>query len=104
MRTVIACLLALLIAPATAVAAHSAAAPPPNDHRANATPVAGLPATVSGTTVGGVPLRNVFTGEILTPERAGDDWTIPAAAIFERFPVAILVPADPTGPTSPARP
>jgi len=52
MRTVIACLLALLIAPATAVAAHSAAPPPPNDHRANATQVAGLPGTVSGTTVG----------------------------------------------------
>ncbi len=51
MRTVIAFFSALLIAPATAAAAHSAAPAPPNDSRANATRV-GLPATPSGTTVG----------------------------------------------------
>lgn len=53
MRTVIASLIALLIAPATAAAAHSTApAPPPNDNRASATRVEGLPASLSGTTVG----------------------------------------------------
>lgn len=41
----------LLIVPATAAAAHSAG-PPANDNRATPTPVSGLPATVSGTTVG----------------------------------------------------
>ena len=49
--TVIAFLAALLIVPATAAGARSVAAPP-NDNRANATQVAGLPATLSGTTVG----------------------------------------------------
>jgi hypothetical protein len=44
-------ILAFLIVPATAAAARSAG-PPANDNRATATPVAGLPATVSGTTVG----------------------------------------------------
>ena len=51
MRTVIAFLFALLIAPANAAAAHSAAPPPPNDNRASATQV-GLPASLFGTTVG----------------------------------------------------
>jgi hypothetical protein len=48
----VACILALLIVPATA-AAHSltAPSPPPNDNRASATAVGGLPATLSGTTV-----------------------------------------------------
>jgi hypothetical protein len=44
-------ILALLIVPATAAAARSQG-PPANDNRATATPVQGLPATVSGTTVG----------------------------------------------------
>jgi hypothetical protein len=52
MRTVIALLIALLFVPATAAAAHSASAPPPNDNRANATRVDALPAALSGTTVG----------------------------------------------------
>lgn len=43
--------LAFLIVPATAVAARFAG-PPANDNRATAAPVQGLPATVSGTTVG----------------------------------------------------
>ena len=48
----VACILALLIVPATA-AAHplTAPSPPPNDNRASATAVGGLPATLSGTTV-----------------------------------------------------
>src|SRR2546423_1173070 len=57
MRTVIATLIALLIAPATAVAAHSAAPPPPNDNRTSAT-VVRLPATLSGTTVGATDDRS----------------------------------------------
>jgi hypothetical protein len=44
-------ILALLIIPATATAARSAG-PPANDDRAHATPVGGLPAAVSGTTLG----------------------------------------------------
>jgi hypothetical protein len=48
---VIAFLAALLVVPATAAGARFAG-PPPNDSRANATRVEGLPATLSGTTVG----------------------------------------------------
>jgi hypothetical protein len=51
----LACILALLIVPATAAAEPFAATdvkPPPNDNRASATLVGGLPATLSGTTVG----------------------------------------------------
>jgi hypothetical protein len=44
-------LIALLLVPASALGARAVAAPP-NDSRAKATQVAGLPATVSGTTVG----------------------------------------------------
>ena len=54
-QATIACIAALLIVPATAAAGRSAAtAPkaPPNDNRTTATAVGGLPATVSGTTVG----------------------------------------------------
>jgi hypothetical protein len=53
MRTsaALAFLVALLAIPATAAGARFAT-PPPNDSRANATAVDGLPATVSGTTVG----------------------------------------------------
>jgi hypothetical protein len=47
-----ACIFALLIVPATGAAEPSAATPPPNDNRASATAVGGLPATLSGTTVG----------------------------------------------------
>jgi hypothetical protein len=51
----LACIVALLIVPATAAAGRSAATdvkPPPNDNRATATQVSALPATLSGTTVG----------------------------------------------------
>jgi hypothetical protein len=51
----VACIVALLIVPATAAADPSATTdvkPPANDNRATATPVAGLPATLPGTTVG----------------------------------------------------
>jgi hypothetical protein len=50
----VACIVALLIVPATAAADPAATAlnPPPNDNRATATPVTGLPATLPGTTVG----------------------------------------------------
>jgi (1->4)-alpha-D-glucan 1-alpha-D-glucosylmutase len=47
-------------------------------------------------------LRDMFTGAIVRPERTGDDYTLPAASIFSRFPVALLVPAD--GPNPPAGP
>jgi hypothetical protein len=50
--TIVACIFALLIGPATAAAEPFAATPPPNDSRASATAVGGLPATLSGTTVG----------------------------------------------------
>jgi hypothetical protein len=52
---VVASVIAFLIVPATAAAHLSATAevkPPPNDNRASATSVDGLPATLSGTTVG----------------------------------------------------
>jgi len=38
--------------------------------------------------------RDVFTGAIIEVEKAGGTATIPAAAIFERFPVALLVPCS----------
>jgi len=38
----------------------------------------------------GAPLRNVFTGDTATPARTGDVWTVSVAALFERFPVAVL--------------
>ena len=41
------------------------------------------------------PLRDVFTGATLEPVRIGDGYALPAAVIFERFPVALLLPADP---------
>ena len=43
---------------------------------------------------GGRPLRDVFTGAVLQPVPADGGFTLDAAAIFERFPVALLVPAD----------
>jgi (1->4)-alpha-D-glucan 1-alpha-D-glucosylmutase len=50
-------------------------------------------------------LRDVFTGAIVRPERTGDDYTLPAEAIFSRFPVALLVPSDlPDLPALPALP
>jgi (1->4)-alpha-D-glucan 1-alpha-D-glucosylmutase len=39
-------------------------------------------------------LRNVFTGATVVPEYAGGNRTIPAAALFECFPVALLVPCS----------
>ena len=39
------------------------------------------------------PLRDVFTGATMTPVPSGDGHTLAAAAIFERFPVALLVPS-----------
>ena len=39
------------------------------------------------------PFRDVFTGATRTPERRDEGYVLPAAAIFERFPVALLVPA-----------
>ena len=40
-------------------------------------------------------LRNVFTGTVHRAEEIGGRWTIPAAALFERCPVALLVPSTP---------
>jgi maltooligosyltrehalose synthase len=38
--------------------------------------------------------RDVFTGAIIDVESAGGTGMIPAAAIFDRFPVALLVPCS----------
>ena len=40
------------------------------------------------------PLRDVFTGAILEPAAAAGGHVLAAATIFERFPVALLVPAE----------
>ena len=50
----------------------------------------------------GRTFRDVFTGATLTPVQTDGVHTLPAAAIFERFPVALLVPSDPR-PTCPTR-
>jgi (1->4)-alpha-D-glucan 1-alpha-D-glucosylmutase len=42
----------------------------------------------------GCPVRNVFTGAVLMPVQTEQGYTLDAAAIFERFPVALLVPAE----------
>ena len=39
-------------------------------------------------------LRDVFTGAAVMPVRAGSGYVLEAAAIFERFPVALLVAAN----------
>ena len=53
----------------------------------------------------GRALRDVFTGADVRPVRAGHGYTIAAAAIFERFPVALLVPIDsPPPPPDPGPP
>jgi maltooligosyltrehalose synthase len=41
------------------------------------------------------PLRDVFTGAVRQPVPVDGAFTLEAAAIFDRFPVALLVPADP---------
>jgi len=43
----------------------------------------------------GGPLRDVFTGIELTPARCHEGYALRAADIFDRFPVALLVPASP---------
>jgi (1->4)-alpha-D-glucan 1-alpha-D-glucosylmutase len=51
------------------------------------------------------PLRNVFTGAVLQPVLGDSGFALDAAAVFDRFPVALLVPADDTEPfTLPALP
>ena len=59
----------------------------------------------------GRAVRDVFTGAVLTPAPAGNGYALDAAVIFERFPVALLVPVDPSAqrarpahPADPARP
>ncbi|HMD34312.1 MAG TPA: hypothetical protein VKH42_05065 [Vicinamibacterales bacterium] len=51
----------------------------------------------------GDALRNIFTGATVTPAPAGAGWTIPAATIFDRFPIAILIPSPSitSGPSNP---
>jgi (1->4)-alpha-D-glucan 1-alpha-D-glucosylmutase len=44
--------------------------------------------------VDGGRLRDVFTGAVLTPARTEHGLVLPASAIFERFPVALLVPIE----------
>jgi (1->4)-alpha-D-glucan 1-alpha-D-glucosylmutase len=38
--------------------------------------------------------RDVFTGAIVVPEQTATGWSIAAATLFQRFPVALLVPAS----------
>jgi (1->4)-alpha-D-glucan 1-alpha-D-glucosylmutase len=38
--------------------------------------------------------RNVFTDEVVQPEAGGGPLTIPAATLFARFPVALLLPCS----------
>jgi hypothetical protein len=40
-------------------------------------------------------LRDVFTGAQLHAERIGGRWAIPAAVLFDRLPVSLLVPPTP---------
>jgi (1->4)-alpha-D-glucan 1-alpha-D-glucosylmutase len=40
-------------------------------------------------------LRDVFTGAELQAEQIDGRWTLPAAALFERLPVSLLVPSTP---------
>jgi hypothetical protein len=42
-----------------------------------------------------VALRDVFTGAELRAEQADGRWALPAAALFERLPVSLLVPSTP---------
>jgi hypothetical protein len=39
------------------------------------------------------PFRNVFTGDTLAPDLTDGSASLAAGALFERFPVAVLVPA-----------
>jgi len=39
-------------------------------------------------------LQDAFTGALLQPQSTGEGLAIPAAMLFDRFPVAVLVPAD----------
>jgi maltooligosyltrehalose synthase len=48
-----------------------------------------LPAGLAGGT-----FRNVFTDATVKAEMSDGTWTISAAALFERFPVAVLVPCS----------
>jgi hypothetical protein len=41
--------------------------------------------------------RDVFTGATIEPQWTGEALTIPAATLLDRFPVALLVPADSSG-------
>jgi (1->4)-alpha-D-glucan 1-alpha-D-glucosylmutase len=43
----------------------------------------------------GAPLRNIFTDATITPDPAGDRWTVPAAALFDRLPIAVLASCAP---------
>ena len=59
----------------------------------------------------GRAVRDVFTGAVLTPAPTGNGYALDAAVIFERFPVALLVPVDASEPLAhlahpadPARP
>ena len=42
--------------------------------------------------------REIFTGTSVKPERSEGGYSLPAAAIFERFPVALLVPVNAPDP------
>jgi maltooligosyltrehalose synthase len=49
-------------------------------------------------------LRNVFTGAAIQPQVTTDILTIPAAALFDSFPVALLVPVAHHESSDPAYP
>jgi hypothetical protein len=40
------------------------------------------------------PFRNIFTGDTVVADFDGRTLSIAAAALFERFPVAVLVPCS----------
>jgi hypothetical protein len=51
-----------------------------------------LPPSLVGPHGAPLVLRDVFTGAQLQAESIEGRWTIPAAALFEQFPVSLLVP------------
>ena len=48
--------------------------------------------------------RDVFTGATIAPQQTASGYAIPAATLFARFPVALLVTADRAGASGPPAP
>jgi hypothetical protein len=53
-----------------------------------------LPGVHAHETGGPPPFRNIFTGDTVVADFDGRTLSIAAAALFERFPVAVLVPCS----------